>query len=231
MPRANSSNEQFMQELTNLMLREGISRLTVGEIAARLRCSRRRLYTIAPSKEGLFLKVASEMFRAVRAEGWAAAARESTSAAKFAVYLGSGIPMVHRTTDAFYRDMDTLPAGRLLFDRHQRERIAGLEKLIEEGIQRGEFARFHSRVVAETLLSAARRMREPSFSAEAGATYEEAFSELSRLILNGLRRQAALRATVGSTSRARRLPSGVRKKREPPKAELESPRSRRTPRR
>ncbi|MBE7426304.1 MAG: TetR/AcrR family transcriptional regulator [Ideonella sp.] len=159
-----------MQELTNLMLREGISRLTVGEIAARLRCSRRRLYTIAPSKEGLFLKVASEMFRAVRAEGWAAAARESTSAAKFAVYLGSGIPMVHRTTDAFYRDMDTLPAGRLLFDRHQRERIAGLEKLIEEGIQRGEFARFHSRVVAETLVrrecgaelhAEARRRRKP----------------------------------------------------------------------
>lgn len=211
MPRSNSTHEQFMQDLTDLMLREGVSRLTVAEIAARLRCSRRRLYDIAPSKEGLFLKVAGEMFRSVREQGWALAEREHTSAAKFTVFLGAGITVVHRTTDAFYRDMDALPAGRALFDRHQRERIGGLERLIEEGIRSGEFAPFHSRVVAETLLSAARRMREPDFSARTGATFEAAFSELSRLILNGLLRQKRSAAPAGVKRLAKKhAPARVR---------------------
>jgi len=189
MPASVSTHEQFMRELTQLMLREGVSQLTVGEIAARLRCSRRRLYHIAPSKEAIFLKVADQMFRSVRAEGWIAADRERNAAGKFAAYLEAGIAVVRCTTEAFFRELDTLPAARAMIDRHQRERIAGLEKLIDQGIRSGEFVEFHSRVVAEILLSAARRMREPSFSAETGASFEEAFSELSRLALDGLRRR------------------------------------------
>jgi AcrR family transcriptional regulator len=184
-----TTETDFNVELRQLILQEGVSGLTVGEIAARLRCSRRRIYEFAPSKEDLFLKVADEMFRSVRQSGWAAAKRHETASAKFAAYLRAGIPMVRETTDAFYADMDALPAGRRLFDSHQRERIAGLEHLIAEGIRNGEFARFHARVVAEIILSGARRIREPNFSAQTGATFEEAFSELSRLVRDGLRKR------------------------------------------
>ncbi|MBM3554454.1 MAG: TetR/AcrR family transcriptional regulator [Alphaproteobacteria bacterium] len=208
MPAPRRTDDQFMQDLTRLMLREGVSRLTVGQIAARLRCSRRRLYRLAPSKERLFLKIADEMFRSVRVAGWVAARRHETAADRFAAYLAAGIAIVRQTTDAFYSDMDALPAGRALFDSHQRERIAGLETLIEEGIRSGEFAPYHSRVVAEILLSAARRMREPSFHADTGATFEEAFSELSRVLRDGLRRRAndqgARPTSVGAGMKARK---------------------------
>lgn len=189
MPPSRRTSDLFFKELTTLMLREGVSSLTVGQIANRLRCSRRRLYEVAPSKERLFLKVADEMFRSLRTAGWAAARRQKTAGDRFAAYLEAGIFIVRQTSDAFFSDMDAMPAGRALFDNHQRERIAGLETLIDEGIRSGEFAKFHARVVAEILLSAARRMREPSFHQDTGATFEEAFSELSRLVRDGLRRR------------------------------------------
>lgn len=197
MPSTVQSPSDFDVELRRLILREGITALTMGEMASRLRCSRRRLYEFAPSKEDLLLKVAGEMFLSVRQNGWAAARRHETSSGKFAAYLRAGIPMVRETTDAFYADMDALPAGRRLFDSHQRERIAGLEQLIAEGIRSGEFARFHARVVAEIVLSGARRIREPNFSAQTGATFEEAFSELSRLVRDGLRKRSPQREKNG----------------------------------
>ena len=40
-------------------------------------------------------------------------------------------------------------------------------------------------------VSGARRIREPNFSAQTGASFEEAFSELSRLVRDGLRRRTA----------------------------------------
>lgn len=205
MPASRYTDEQFMQALTDLMLREGCSRLTVGEIAARLNCSRRRLYALARSKEELFLKVADAMFRAVREQGWLAARRQKTASERFHAYLEAGLVMVRRTSEAFYADMDALPAGRALFDSHQRERIAGLETLIAEGIESGEFAEFHARVVAEMLLAVSRRMREPDFSARTGATFDEAFSELSRVFRDGLRRRPNNGPARAARSRSRSL--------------------------
>src|SRR3974390_1369355 len=58
------TDNEFLDGLTNLFLREGITGLTVGEIAARLRCSRRRLYGIALTKEAIFSVMVDRYFRA-----------------------------------------------------------------------------------------------------------------------------------------------------------------------
>ena len=52
--RKTLTDDEFFDALTNLLLAEGIKSLTVGEIASRMRCSRRRLYDIAQTKEEIF---------------------------------------------------------------------------------------------------------------------------------------------------------------------------------
>src|SRR5215510_14053861 len=74
------SADTFMQQLVALVIAEGISRLTVGEIAARLQCSRRRLYELATTKEELLHVAASEMFDDVLRRGALAAAEQSDAA-------------------------------------------------------------------------------------------------------------------------------------------------------
>ena len=62
-------DEAFHAELTNLFLSEGMRALTVGSIAARLRCSRRRLYELAQTKEELFCQVTQRHFDTALAAG------------------------------------------------------------------------------------------------------------------------------------------------------------------
>ena len=54
------SQEEFLSDLFELFRVEGVSELTVGEIARRLSCSRSRLYSVAETKEYLFLVVAKQ---------------------------------------------------------------------------------------------------------------------------------------------------------------------------
>ncbi|HBO81229.1 MAG TPA: TetR family transcriptional regulator, partial [Cupriavidus sp.] len=49
------TDEAFLEELTHLLITTGVSTLTIGEMAQRMRCSRRRLYEIATTKEELFV--------------------------------------------------------------------------------------------------------------------------------------------------------------------------------
>ena len=51
--------------------------MSVCDIAARLRCSRRRLYNIAPTKEGPLLSVARRQFQDSLAKGFTAADAQS----------------------------------------------------------------------------------------------------------------------------------------------------------
>jgi AcrR family transcriptional regulator len=64
--------ENILDGLEEIFLQEGFRRVGVGELAARLHCSRRTLYQLAPSKERLFLLVLSRLLLRVREMGWKA---------------------------------------------------------------------------------------------------------------------------------------------------------------
>lgn len=146
MPPPTKPQDQFMQELRDLLLSEGIFNLTIGEIASRLGCSRRRLYEIAPTKQELFLKIADETLAAVREAGWREADKCNTPAEKIEAYFSYGTSVAKKMTVKFLRDIDALPAGKKLFDDHMRVRIQGLEQFIIDGIEQKHFAPCRPRV-------------------------------------------------------------------------------------
>jgi len=201
------TDEAFRRELCDLIKAEGISSLTVGEIAKRLHCSRRRLYDIAQTKGELFLYVARQIFDTAVRQGHDAAAAESDEARAIAAYLHVGVAMSAQLSVAFLNDIEAMRQARKLFDDYQAARTSGLTHLIEAGVARGSFVDCNAQVVAEVIFGAALRLRRPRFLAQAGLSLEEAFRELYDLLLNGLlktplRNEAARAPTRGTSKRA-----------------------------
>jgi AcrR family transcriptional regulator len=180
------TDEDFFDELTRLLLAEGIKGLTVGEIAARLHCSRRRLYDIAQTKEEIFLAVEKRFFDSILEQGEALIQREKNLTTALPAYLDVGVQAASRIGAQFLKDIEDSPAARDIFDHYQRIRTTRLSELIDEGVREGVFAPCHGLVVSELMLGAALRLRRPAFLAQADLTLEEAFQEFYRVLLGGL---------------------------------------------
>lgn len=181
--------DDLLGVLEELFLSDGYRGVTLRALAARLGCSNRRLYALAPSKEELFLLVMTRFFERTKREGWTEAQADGPLVDRIRAYLRVGIVAAERAGPKFNEDIESLPAGRRLFDAFQQERIEGLRLLIEEGKAKGEFDGYHAMLVAEVMIQSSRRLREPDFLARSGMTFAEALTELSRLIRNGLARR------------------------------------------
>lgn len=222
MPPPTKPHDQFMEELSELLLSEGIFDLTMADIAARLKCSRRRLYEIAPTKEELFLKVADLNFRRIREIGWREAAAATGATEKILAYFNYGASFASRMSPKFQRDLEQIQSGRELFDAHQRERVQGLEQFIVDEMRAGGFAKHNARFVAEAAFVLVRKLRDPAFKEAAGVSFEQGLRELWALLLFGLvRRGSESRAVLpstpvhresdGSVPKPRRLQRAVRR--------------------
>jgi AcrR family transcriptional regulator len=184
--RTNRTKEEFFAELSDLIKREGVSELGAGEIAARLRCSRRRLYEVASSKDGLLLKVAQHQFDTSIDAGRKAADAESKPEKSLMAYLNSGLRSAESLGDQFLKDLQQLEQGKTMFDEYQIERSKGARKILDLGARSGVFKNRNFDVVTEVLLGAAFRLRNPEFLNGAGLTVTQAFSEAYALVLQGL---------------------------------------------
>ncbi len=179
------TDEEFTTALTRLLSAEGISSMTIGELAQRLRCSRRRLYEIAETKEALFVNVCRDVLTANLEKGYAAARHESDPARAISAYLHATLN-ASGLSKAALTDLDAIESGRAVFDAYQLARVRGLESMIEAGVRQGLMAPHNPRLVSEAILGAAHRLRNQQFLQETGMKIGDAFSEFYEIILNGL---------------------------------------------
>lgn len=205
------SNDEFLDALTELLLAEGISGLTVGEIAARMHCSRRRLYDVAQTKEEIFCATVERFFGQVLGKGEALASREKDLTVALAAYLNVGVQAASRISVPFLKDLEGTPAAKSAFDNYQHARTVRLSQLVDEGVRQGVFVSCHGQLVSELIFGAALRLRRPTFLARADLSIEEAFQEFYRLLLGGLLTDAA--APKAAIRRSPTTVDGTRKAR------------------
>lgn len=179
-------NAELMAALEEIFLSEGYREVTLRDLAKRLGCSYRRLYDMAPNKEALFLLAVTAFFDRLKKEGWRAASANRPLARRMEAYLRVGVDYAKRMSTTCQEDLDATPAGRIVFDSLQEERIAGLKEMLDEGKAAGEFSGYHSHLVAEVMIVAVKHIREPAFLSRAGLTLSEALDEHSRLMRAGL---------------------------------------------
>jgi len=123
------TDEAFLEELTHLLITTGVSSLTIGEMAQRMRCSRRRLYEIAETKEELFVHVCRNVLEANLEKGYAAAKRAPDAARAISAYMHATLNATGLSKAAL-TDLDAIETGRKVFDDYQLARVRGLESMI-----------------------------------------------------------------------------------------------------
>ena len=175
-----------LDALEAIFLRDGFRRVSVGELATRLRCSRRTLYELAPTKEDLFVIVVDRFLRRIRDLGDQAAATAPDLPTRIERYLAPGITETARADAVFFADVAALPDAKRLLEAHQQQRMAGIRELVTQGARRGIFRGIDPHLVAEVFSGAYRRVSQPDFLAASSLSMAEAYAELSHLLRHGL---------------------------------------------
>ncbi len=188
-PLKKRSAETF-EAFEALILAEGFSRLNVSEIAARLRCSKRTLYELAPSKKMLVLKALDNFFSRIRQEADHVIDNTLDPERQLYDYLHVGVCAAERLSQAVVTDIQEWEPARTLWQEHISLRVDGMGRIIENGVKAGVFREVPPAFVAEIVFASIKRFREPDFSDSTGLTISEAFHEFYEMLLHSLMRRS-----------------------------------------
>jgi len=184
--RRSPRGEQVLAQLEEIFFKEGYRRVTVGELAARLHCSRATLYALAPSKADLFVRVLDRVLSRIRHLGRQAAAQRSDVRDRIVGNLLPGMNEMRAASAVFFADVASLPEAREALARHQRTRRDEMGAILEEGIRGGALRGVHTRLVAEVIMVALQRVMDPQVLVENRLSAGEAIGEIEDLFFHGL---------------------------------------------
>lgn len=167
------------------LLRDGeLTSLTIGEMAARLECSRRTLYELAPSKDQLILLVLDRVLHRIGEAAIAAVDFGAPAAVQLRQFTTAGIGYVFRSSEA--HDLDEVAGARRLRDTHHRFAATLIERIVAGGIDRGELRRVDASVAASVILASAVHLASPDVLDDLGMSLEDALVEMLDVVLGGL---------------------------------------------
>lgn len=178
--------QQLLSELQLIFLKDGFRAHKVDDLAKKLSCSKRTLYTIAASKEELFLLSLDNWLHHIRRTGWQRALTATDPRKRIQEFLQPGIEETINTSRKFWVDIeDYAPAAKML-SQHQKERMHSLEDMIQEGIDDGYFVDVPPYLIAEILLSSILRFDSTDFQRSSGLSISEAFDKLYQVVFRGI---------------------------------------------
>ena len=157
---------------------------TIAAIAARLECSRRTLYELAPSKDHLFLVVLDRFMHRIGREAVAAIDPTATPAAQLRQYVTANVRYAFRASA--YDDLSDVAGARRLLDRHLRFASTVIERLVVNGIDRGAFRETEPSVVAAVLVAGTVHLADPDVASDLAMPLEAALDDMLDLCLRGL---------------------------------------------
>jgi AcrR family transcriptional regulator len=184
--RLSERHQRLLAELEVIFLAEGFRQLTIDKLAERLKCSKRTIYEIAPTKQELFLVVVERWLAQVRHEGNLGAFQHDDPEKRIAAYMEPGYSGSTRASGPFIEDIQSFRPALILLQAHQRERMNVLRDIVEEGIQRGRFRSLHAGLVAGIYLAAIAKINEPEFLRPFDMHFSGALEELFQLMAFGL---------------------------------------------
>jgi len=202
-PKLSPRLQRIVEDLEGVFLAEGFLHLATEDLATRLHCSKRTLYQLAPSREGLFELVIERFLARIREEGEIAARAASDWVTAAIDYLNVAVTLTRRAGPQFVNDLARFPAGHRRLMSHQRERIAGLERIVEGGVAAGVFRDVHPKLVAEILLLAVARPADPAFLSSVDLSMSQAFGEIYNIFNYGIIQAPRVQREEGSSRRAR----------------------------
>jgi AcrR family transcriptional regulator len=177
---------QLLDELIELFLAEGFLEFGIGDLAARLRCSRTTIYQVAESKEQVVLAAVRGFFRRAAARIEAQVAAEPDPGARLAVYLTAVAAELAPASERFHADLQAYAPAAVIYEENTRLAARRVQELVVAGVEAGSLrpvdASFVGAAVAQVMTGIhAGRIAEASGLADA-----DAYRALADLVVRGV---------------------------------------------
>ncbi|MGH2613782.1 MAG: TetR/AcrR family transcriptional regulator [Thermomicrobiales bacterium] len=185
--RSSAKRDDLAARLLHLFQREGFLSFSVGDLCERLRCSKRTLYAIAPSREQLNRIVVETFYERLLSSISTAVSIEPIVEHRLAALLAEAGRQVQAASMNFFIDVFSYPPTSELQRSATSKMLAIVERLIEEGMNAGVYRAIDPRLTARAiamLISSAElgELDEPADTRAPSRT----FSAVADLLLNGL---------------------------------------------
>ena len=165
---------------------DGFADLTMAEIASRVSCSLRTLYALAASRDELVLIVVDRHLWRVGRTAHDAVDDDMAPLDALRAYLRAATVAVSRTTEAWARDIATVPAARRLADGHNEYLFEMTRTFLDAAVARGDIPDVDTAAVARVLAGLGRDLSRPDIIRSLRTSPKEAADAVMDLILKGL---------------------------------------------
>lgn len=126
---------ELLDVLEELAVEGGFAELTMAELAARMNCSLRTLYGLAPSKDALLLAVIDRRLHRIGRAAREAITPSMNALEALRTYLSAATTAVGPTTEAFARDLAAVPGGAKMTRAHGNYVIAITRRLLDRAVE------------------------------------------------------------------------------------------------
>ncbi|OKH65876.1 TetR family transcriptional regulator [Mycobacterium sp. SWH-M1] len=177
---------ELFDALVALFLAEGFAHLTLDEIAARLRCSKSTLYTLAASKEQLVTAATKHFFRRATQTVEERVAASDGARERVTAYLQTVGEALDPASDRFMADLDAFAPARAIYEQNTRIAARRVQELIAAGVAEGEFRDVHAAFAAEVVATMMVRIQQRAVRDRTGLEDAAAYRELAAIVTGGI---------------------------------------------
>ncbi|MEV0354604.1 TetR/AcrR family transcriptional regulator [Nocardia sp. NPDC050697] len=183
---ATARRTELFDELLGLFLAEGFAHLTLDAIAARLRCSKSTLYTLAGSKEQLVTAATVHFFKRATDAVEASVAGSEGPRERIAAYLTAVGAALAVASERFMADLDAFAPARAVYERNTGIAARRVQELIDDGVATGEFRGVHAAFAAELATTMMVHIQQGGVRAGTGLDDAAAYRELASILTHGI---------------------------------------------
>ena len=181
--------ERQLQVLDNLetMFESGFAELNMADLAKKLNCSLRTLYTLAPSRDELMLSVVDRHLREVGREARNAIRDDMSALEAVRTYLHTVTLALADHSEEFSRDILAVPAVSQLIERLNDYVFAVTRSLLDLAVEQGEIQFDDTTALARVMAGLGWGLTRPEVKPMLSSSPKEAADAVVDVIVRGLR--------------------------------------------
>lgn len=177
---------ELFDTLVGLFLAEGFAHLTLDEIAARLRCSKSTLYTLAGSKDQLVQAATVHFFRNAAVDVEERITDVAGPRERITAYLSAVGVVLAGASDRFMEDLDGFAPARAVYEQNTTIAARRVQELITEGVAEGVFRDVHAAFAADLVATMMVRIQQRAVRATTGLDDAQSYRELAAILTGGI---------------------------------------------
>lgn len=177
---------QLLDELIELFLAEGFLELGIGDLAARLRCSRTTIYRVADTKEQVVLAAVRGFFRRAAERIEAQVAAEPDPGARLAVYLTAVAAELAPASGQFYADLQAYAPAASIYEENTGLAARRVQDLVTAGVEAGSLRPVDASFVGAAVAQVMTAIQSGRIAAASGLADAAAYRALADLVVRGV---------------------------------------------